>query len=602
MRITAAILFIVLNIFVANAQNPDTVSLGEVLILQERMPIKISETGRSISVVTAADIKKMNVVSLNEVLSYVNGVDLRQRGPMGVQGDVGIRGGSFDQTLVLINGMKVSDPQTGHHALNLPIPVENIERIEVIKGPAARLYGPNAYSGAINIVTKPGSERAVDVSAVYGQNQLYGANATLNLPGKKLNQMLSLSANGSDTFTYNTDFSTRNVLYQAQADVNGWGVDFIAAANGKKFGANDFYTTAFPDQYEETETYFSGLTVSKNLGDNLKLIARVYGRQHNDRFLLKRFEPSFYENLHSTNTWATEISGQTNLGKAALNFGIDTRNEMIKSTNLDTHQRQINGVYLDVKYPLGKFLLNPGINVSSITGFGPKAFPGIDVAYQINNKSKVFANWGTAFRVPTFTDLYYVGPENIGNAALEAETAENYEVGFKYNNKRFTSSLAFFRKEAKNAIEWVRTNDSTKWQPQNFTQLKTQGFEANINYVPIRGFVSINLSGTFLNMDFGVESGYLSKYQIESIKEQVILRVNHKIYKNLSHSFSARYINRFHFANPYMLVDSRLNWQGEKFNLFFEATNLFNQQYFETNLVQMPGRWIRLGGNLRIGF
>jgi iron complex outermembrane receptor protein len=596
-----ALLFVAIITF---GQTNDSVALDEVVILQERMPLKISDAGRQIVVVTAEEIKKINAVSINEVLSFVNGVDLRQRGPMGVQADVGIRGGSFDQTLILINGMKVSDPQTGHHAMNVPIPVENIERIEVIKGPAARLYGPNAYSGAINIITKPGVERDVVIHAMYGQNNLHGANVTINLPGEKVKQSLSLAASGSDSFVYNTDFKIRNALYQLQADVLGWEVDVMAAANAKKFGANNFYTSAYPDQYEETETYFTGVTASKNLGENFKLVGRLYARQHNDRFLLKREEPSFYENLHTTNTWAAEIAGQTNWGKAAINFGLDARKEIIESNNLGNHQRDITGVYIDVKYPLGKLLLNPGVNVSTITGFDPQTFPGLDLSYNLGKGYNLFASWGTAFRVPTYTDLYYVGFENIGNDALAPETATSIEFGSKYTSKNVTSSISVFNRNAQNAIEWVRPNDTTKWQPQNFTQVRTTGVEANFSVNVNKRFLNtVSLNATFLNVDFGVvETGFESRYQIESIRAQIIGRVNHNIYKELQHSFSVRYIDRFSFTNDYFVIDSRIIWQKKYYGFFAEATNLLNAQYNETSLVQMPGRWIRFGANVKIGY
>ncbi|MBI1184091.1 TonB-dependent receptor [bacterium] len=585
-------------------QSTDTVNLTEVVIMKERMPIKISETARSAIVVTAAQIKEMNAVSLNEVLSYLNGVDLRQRGPLGVQADVGIRGGSFDQTLVLLNGMKVSDPQTGHHALNLPIPVENIERIEVIKGPAARLYGPNAYAGVINIITKTGDENALFVKAATGQHHLYETNATVNLAGKKVKQSLSLAASGSDSFVYNTDFGIVNALYQADAKLGKWDLGLLAAANSKKFGANSFYASKdYKDQYEETKTFFSGLNFSRKFNNGFILRGKIYGRRHQDHYVLFRNDPEIYQNFHTSNVWATEIAGQSKLGAGSINFGIDSRHEQIISSNLGNHDRQISSAYVDLKYPIGKFLLNPGANLSLITGYKPQLFPGIDISYALNKSMRWYASYGTAYRVPTYTDLYYVGPQNIGNANLGPETAWNVESGLKYQQAQLTWSAAVFSRKATNAIEWVRADDNSQWQPRNFQRINTTGLEANVNYQfkQQKVFNFINLSYTYLHSNFSVQQNFESKYQVQMLRHQLVARINHRLPFGLKHNLSVRYLDRYSFSKAYTLVDSRLYYQKKQYNLFVEATNILNTQYRETDFVQMPGRWFRLGGSLKIG-
>jgi iron complex outermembrane receptor protein len=149
----------------AVAQNNDKdttiIELSDVIITENRMQTPFSESARSMYVITKSQLASLPVQSVAEALTYVPGVDIRQRGPMGIQTDIGIRGGTFDQTLILINGVKVSDPQTGHHSFNLPLNLDNIERIEVLKGQGARIYGQNAFNGAINIITKVPEKKAV---------------------------------------------------------------------------------------------------------------------------------------------------------------------------------------------------------------------------------------------------------------------------------------------------------------------------------------------------------------------------------------------------------------------------------------------------------
>lgn len=601
-------LFTSIVVFAAS-QEMDTILFSEVLILEDRIPAKISETARSVVVITADEIKKMNAVSLNEVLSFVAGVDVRQRGPLGVQADVGIRGGSFDQTLVLINGMKVSDPQTGHHAMNLPVALENIERIEVIKGPAARLYGPNAFAGAINIITKPGNENQVFVAVGYGENQLYSGNATVNLSGKKLKQTLSLSASGSDSFVYNTDFAIQNVFYQAAAKIKRTEIGLIAAANAKKFGANSFYSsTDFRDQYEETETYFGGVSASHTGEKGTVLRGKVYGRKHKDHYVFIRDNPSVYENFHTSNVLAAEFGAQKKIGLGNLNFGIDTRNEQLESSNLGNHERWVSSGFLDYRVVVGKLLINPGANVSLISDYDPQLFPGIDMSYELKKRLWLFGSYGTSFRVPTYTDLYYVGPQNIGNDQLTPETAWNLEMGVKKDGKFGRASATVFRKQAENGIEWVRSDDSAKWQARNLHQVTTFGLEASLLlkmgklWSSQKVLEQLSLSYAHLNADFSVNQDFDSKYQIENIRHQVISSINHRLPFGFHHQLSARIIDRFHFDEAYAIVDSRIYRQTERYLLYVEVSNLANTVYRETNLVQMPGRWIRVGGRVNINF
>ena len=115
-------------------------------------------SSRTISIITIEDIKNSPATNLVELLQQEAGVDIRRQGVYGMQSDLYIRGGGFDQTLLLIDGIKSEDPQTGHHTLNIALPLEVIKRIEIIKGPAARIFGQNSFTGAINIVTKSNAD------------------------------------------------------------------------------------------------------------------------------------------------------------------------------------------------------------------------------------------------------------------------------------------------------------------------------------------------------------------------------------------------------------------------------------------------------------
>ncbi len=141
-------------------------NLDEVIIQENRIQIPFSKQSRNISLVDRNQIETSPARSLPEVLSFVPGVDIRQRGVSGVQADIGIRGGSFEQTLMLLNGIKLSDPQTGHHMMNIPVPLVNIDRVEVLKGPASRIFGQNAFTGAVNVITVLGDTRSLRMQAL----------------------------------------------------------------------------------------------------------------------------------------------------------------------------------------------------------------------------------------------------------------------------------------------------------------------------------------------------------------------------------------------------------------------------------------------------
>lgn len=169
------ILFFLAGLGLMLSQEDQTENLNEVILNTDRIELPFSEQSRTIQVITKMDIQKSAATNLTELLQQVTGVDVRQRGVEGMQADLYIRGGSFDQTLVLIDGIKTENPQTGHHTMNMMIPLENIERIEIIKGPAARIYGQNAFTGAINIVTKKHVETYIKGTAALGSfdQQLY---------------------------------------------------------------------------------------------------------------------------------------------------------------------------------------------------------------------------------------------------------------------------------------------------------------------------------------------------------------------------------------------------------------------------------------------
>ena len=199
------IVFLIISASI-NAQKKDTINLKEVSVTSNRITLPFSKTSRTITLITADDIIKSSATNVADLLQNVAGVDIRRRGIDGMQSDLYIRGGNFDQTLVLIDGVKMDDVQTGHHSMNAMLPLENIQRIEIIKGPAARIYGQNAFTGAINIVTKKITDNSLDVGFNYGSYNNKKGTASFTQKFENGGVLASVSYQNSEGYRFNTDF------------------------------------------------------------------------------------------------------------------------------------------------------------------------------------------------------------------------------------------------------------------------------------------------------------------------------------------------------------------------------------------------------------
>lgn len=141
--------------------------LDEVQITGSRAPLTARQSAKIVEVISRDEIRRAEAQTINDVLKLATGVDVRQRGGFGVQTDISINGGTFDQITILLNGMPLTSPQTGHNAADLPVALDDIERIEILEGASARVFGSSAFNGAINIVTTSALEASKRAGARY---------------------------------------------------------------------------------------------------------------------------------------------------------------------------------------------------------------------------------------------------------------------------------------------------------------------------------------------------------------------------------------------------------------------------------------------------
>jgi iron complex outermembrane receptor protein len=302
------------------------VELGGVEIIGQRTPSVFNSPARTITVISPEEIKATHSSTLQDILEQIPFVDIRQRNIHGVQADVSFRGGSFDQVMILINGVNITDPQTGHFNLDLPVELGSVERIEILHGSGSRLYGSNALKGLIYIITRK-NENTVTGGFDYGQHGLLHTFASAGIVTGKLYNNISFSKDISGGYTVNTDYNITHFYYRGGIKGRLAELGWQAGTGGKAFGANDFYSPSFPEQYEETSSKFGSIGLSTN--GKIKFSATGYWRGHNDHFLLKRSDPKFYQNYHQTGIYGlrTNVLFTTALGKTSMGF--DHRFEVI---------------------------------------------------------------------------------------------------------------------------------------------------------------------------------------------------------------------------------------------------------------------------------
>ena len=572
-------------------------SLDSVTIESTRIDLPFKENSRTISIITAEVIEGSPATNLAELLQQEAGIDIRRQGIYGMQADLYIRGGSFDQTLLLIDGIKVEDPQTGHHTLNIALPLEVIKRIEIIKGPAARIFGQNAFTGAINIVTKTNGDLKNNVGFQLGSYNQQHATATLGKSLDNASVMGHASINSSEGYRYNTDFQNQNYFLKSSFNTKTTPIDVIATFSERKFGGNQFYAINAKEQYEETQSSLVGISTIIKRGD-LKISPQLYWRRNQDMYLYIRNNPSVYRNLHISNKVGIQINSSYSSSFGVTGFGIDVAKVKMNSNRLGNRERWMGNFFLEHRFSLldNKLDVTPGVAVNYFSEFDFNAFPGIDLGYRINDSFRVYANAGYTYRVPTYNDLYYVGRQDIGNENLVPERAISEEIGLKYFGNKLNASVAFFNRDSDNLIDYTKENEDDKWQSNNLKRLNSNGIEAQLSSPFKLGQYtqSLSLGYTYLNEDLGTVKSNFSKYVINSLNQHLTANIKTQFSKNFSQSVVYKFADRANGEN-YSVVDVQLKLMINTLELTLTGNNIFNASYIETGIVPMPK------GNVLVG-
>ena len=587
---------------------------------------RVPEDGRTprytIVTVQRTDIEQSAARSVEDLLRNVAGVDVRQRGAMGVQADISIRGGTFEQTLVLIDGVKMLDPQTAHHAMNIPLTLDDIERIEIVKGPVSHQFGPNALNGAINIITRKHSRPFARLQGMAGDFGLWEASFSGSLP-LKLSETVSLrnrfsflrrrSGGYLATPSWTGDIrtiSTTNTVNNTDFDITTFSgsiellssekasLELTGSWTGKQFGANSFYSNRFPTQYEETTTSLVSLVGNFDVGVPIRVIASW--RRNQDYFLLRRENPSFYRNLHTSNTVSVEAQTTiTAIPRWAFVLGAEGAADYLESNNLGYRNRARISAFGEFRTTIIDNLTAGGSGTLLYNSdWGLNNAWGLNLGWQISEQFSLYATSGRSFRVPSYTDLYYRDAATVGDSLLKPERSETYEIGATWRDGIADVRGTVFYRFASNLIDYVRSSPTALWQATNLSSAVTSGADVHISLatkevMPI--LERVTASYTALNPTFATEPGSQSRYALDQLLHQAALVLDFRAFEQISAQTRFRYEKRINVETDAFTTDVRLGWSGFGVEVFAEATNVFNTLSFDFAGLPLPGRWLRFG-------
>lgn len=613
--------------YAQSQEKVDSVNLSDVEVNATRNKL-YSEMGRILTVIDKAEISRSAVQSIDQLLDYVAGIDIRQRGVNTTQADISVRGGSFDQVLVLLNGVNITDPQTGHFNLDIPLNLSDVSRVEILQGSSARVLGPNAFSGAINIVTGAGDQNALKAELTAGSFNTFGQSVTSTITNKQLHTLVSLSHRSSDGYMKNTDYDFTNAFVQSVLDTKLAGkFDLQLAAQQKAFGANGFYQLAYPNQYERSKTFFTALNWAKT-HNKLTYSAQTYWRRHNDRFELDYKKPAGW-NYHQTDITGAKftVEALTYLGKTTL--GAELRNEHILSNKLGEARDSLkvpfeesgyftketnrlnSSAFLNHSIAFGEFYASAGLSGTYTSKYGLNGAGGADIAYRFNDKYRVFASFNSAVRLPTFTDIYLLIPNlQVADPNIKPEYSQTAEVGTKLNESNWKFEATAYYRMGQNVIDWIMMPGETVWRNKNLTNVNAIGVDVATEY-RFNNIIlqKIGVAYSYLSMDKDA-STFDSKYALDYLKNKAVVSLDHKVAGKLSASWKLGYFDRagsytdvnkaLQQFTPYTKLDCRLLWDDTKFDVFGDLNNILNAKYADHGGLPQPGINFNVGVRLKL--
>ena len=598
--------------------------INEVIVSANKAELNKNLT--NIFVLDSIEIKNAPVQTIEDLLDFAINVDLRQRGEQGVQTDMSIRGGTFEQCLIMIDGVKINDPQTGHHSMIIPISLDHVKRIEIITGGSSRIFGNYAFSGAINIITKKKINSSITLSK--GKNNFENLEINQNFSKNNNNHNLSIIKKKSDGFIEGMDYNIKSFYYNYNKLINNNDISVSLSQINKEFGAFNFYTTRFPNQFEKTKTTLASINFKKYIS-NITINQKIYLRNNKDEFILFRENPSIYQNFHKTNVLTYDIN-IIDITKHGSNvYGIELSYDEIKSNRLGgtINSQELNYLLGDKRNNLNFFFeknlsfdqlsISGGLMFNTNSSYGKEYFPGIDLNYKLYDDFNIFSSFNKSVRYPNYTELYYSSPTNQGNKLLKPEKSNNKEFGVKWTNKIHEIKFTTYKRNGENLIDWILMSGDSIWRTMNLSQAKTTGYELE-SKIDLNHILKSNLPISKIKINYSKNktdtssNGFQSAYVLDYLKSKLSLNINLFLSNNTNISvFTTRqsregeYIeqgtNEEKKYQPFWKVSSKIFHKFSKNKIFFiEINNVFNKEYLDFGNIPQAKRWYRIG--LKINF
>jgi iron complex outermembrane receptor protein len=551
--------------------------------------VPLAEADRSVVVLDNLPKQSPLFGGFFEFLQLDSSIDLQQRGP-GVQGDIEIRGGTFGQTLMLIDGMRINDVQTGHHNMDLPVPMDAISEIQVLHGSGSTLYGSDAVSGVVNVITRVADPGELVFRSAVGSFGTTAESGLFSFSVGMLSQQFSFEQEHSDGFEDDREFR-RTVGSSETMLRTKWGTTRIFLSGlDHPFGANQFYGDY--NSWERTKAWYAA--AHQAIGENTELTFSY--RRHTDLFVLLRDDPQIYTNRHADETFDAAARRHHDLTKVLrLSYGAEGIQDSIISNNLGTHLRRQGAAYanLDLR-ALKRFSLSVGVR-EQVYGHQQSFFaPTVSGAAWLSQNVKLRASVSRAFRLPTYTELYYSDPSDLPNPNLKPEQAMTYEAGVDWHLEAHWRAFAtVFDRDEKNGIDYVRSAASAPWMAENFDRLRFTGVESGVegNFAHSQ---KVTVQFTAIHGALEDEGGEQSEYAFNYPSQNAVVTYQVLTPQGILARTKLGIVHRYQ-TNAFALWDVSVGWTAKRVRPYLQLTNLTNSDYQDIIGVNMPGRAALVG-------
>jgi iron complex outermembrane receptor protein len=564
---------------------PDTI-----IVTGTYEPIPLEDSDRSVTVAPLDPASRILFNDPTGLLRLDSSVDLEARGPNNTQTDISIRGGTFGQTLVLWNGLRLNDVQTGHFNLDTPVPLESIERVEVLKGAGSTLYGSDAVGGVVNFVSQPPEIDEVRLRLAVGNFGVNEQHLEISLVRFGWSEEIAADRDFSSGFRPDRDYRNLSIASVTHHVGRLGATDIMLAISDRPYGADQFYGD-YPS-WERTKSWFAG--VHQSLGESTEVDFSY--RRHTDLFVLYRDDPALFTNRSVLDTWEFALRRRHRLSRnTTLHYGTDGSYDSIDSSNLGIHARGRVAGYGSVDFrALRRLSLNLGAREEVYRGLLHQFSPSITGGFWLSPKLRLRGGSSHAFRLPSFTDLYYSDPANVGSPNLKPEQAWSHEAAVEWRpTSDIMAETAVFQRRESNDIDYFRASPDDIWRAANLQSLRATGVETSV-HARLRKAGELTVSYTALRLRTDSPAGLLSKYTSNYPMHDGVVSYQALLGRlaMLRTRFGA--IQRSG-EDPYVLWDVGVARPQGRIRPYVQFANLTNTSYQEIPGVVMPGRSV-IGG------